>query len=150
MTIGDIVRVIGKVKKQFELITKAKNKLASLQGSTVIDIFCTIMNESYYKGREIEILSLTKSFSLSSPPKKQRMTSSTTALIYRSERLRVGFTKDNDIGYILELGINTTIVTSNLSRCESQSTNTKALKRLFREETSPTSRSDTNLFKRTA
>ena len=66
MTMGNGERVIGKVEKGFELITKAKNmrlhlKGTTLRGSTAIDILRTIMSESYYEGREIEILSLTKS-----------------------------------------------------------------------------------------
>lgn len=58
---GDGERVIGKVEKGFELITNAKNmrlhiKGSTLQGSTFIHILRTLMSESYYEGREIEIL----------------------------------------------------------------------------------------------
>ena len=65
MTMGDGERVIGKVEKGFELITKAKNtrlhlKRKTLHNNMAIDILRTLMRESYYDGREMETLSLTK------------------------------------------------------------------------------------------
>ena len=66
MTMGDGERIIGKVEKGFELITKARNMRLHLKGeairdNTATDILRSIMRDSYYDGREIEILSLTKS-----------------------------------------------------------------------------------------
>ena len=145
MTMGDGERIIGKVEKGFELITKAKNmrlhlKGASLKGSTAVDILRTIISESYYEGREVEILALTKSdevkdfafLTLTTEEAKEDVL--TNGLIYRSEKLKVSLTKDKDIGSISELRISTTLVTNNLPQRESQGAITKALKRLFGEE----------------
>ena len=65
MTMGDGENIIGKVEKGFELITKAKNMRLHLKGealrnNSAIDILRTLMRDSYYDGREVEILSLTK------------------------------------------------------------------------------------------
>lgn len=56
------------------------------------------------------------------------------SLIYHYERLKVSITKDKDIGNLLELRINTTVVANNLPQRESQSIITKALKQLFGKE----------------
>lgn len=90
MSMGDGELVIGKVENGFELITKAKNmrlhfKNEALRNNTAVDILTTLMREFYYDGREIEILSLTKSkvekdFAFTpSPPKKLGLKSSTMA-----------------------------------------------------------------------
>ena len=145
MTMGDGERVIGKVEKGFELITKAKNmrlhlKGTTLRGSTAIDILCTLMSESYYEGREIEILSLTKSDEekdfafITLTTEEARNDILSNGLIYRSEKLKVSITKDKDVGNLSELRISTTLVANNLPQRESQSTITKTLKRLFGEE----------------
>ena len=145
MTMGDGERVIGKVEKGFELITKAKNmrlhlKGTTLRGSTSIDILRTLMSESYYEGREIEILSLTKSDEerdfafITLTTEEARDDILNNGLIYRSEKLKVSITRDKNIGNISELRISTTLVANNLPQRESQSTITKALKRLFGEE----------------
>ena len=145
MTMGDGERVIGKVEKGFELITKAKNmrlhlKGASLRGSTAIDVLRTVMNESYYEGREIEILSLTKSDEekdfafITLTTEEARDDIHNNGLTYRSEKLKVSLTKDKDTGNLSELRISTTLVANNLPQCESQSAITHALKRLFGEE----------------
>ena len=87
-TMGDGEKIIGKVEKGYELITKARNMRLHLKGdalrnSTAMDILRNLMRDSYYDGREVEILSLTKSdidkdFAfISSPPKKLGTTSST-------------------------------------------------------------------------
>jgi hypothetical protein len=65
MTMGDGKTIIAKVEKGFELITKAKNmhlyfKGEALRNNSAIDILRTLMRDSYYDGREVEILSLTK------------------------------------------------------------------------------------------
>jgi hypothetical protein len=65
MTMGDGERVIGKVEKGFELITKAKNMRLHLKGEalrnhTTLAILRSLMKDFYYDGREVEILSLTK------------------------------------------------------------------------------------------
>ena len=145
MTMGDGERIIGIVEKEFELITKAKNmrlhlKGASLRGSTAVDILRTIMSESYYEGREVEILALTKAdeekdfafLTLTTEEAKEDVL--TNGLIYRSERLKVSLTKDKAIGSISELRISTTLVANNLQQRESQAAITKTLKMLFGEE----------------
>ena len=145
MAMGDGERIIGKVEKGFELITKAKNmrlhlKGATLRGSTAIDILRTLMSESYYEGREVEILSLTKMdeekdfafITLTTEEARDDILSN--GLTYRSEKLKVSITRDKDIGNLSELRISTTLVANNLPQRESQSTITKALKKLFGEE----------------
>ena len=145
MTMGDGERVIGKVEKGFELITKAKNmrlhlKGATLRGSMAIDILRTLMSESYYEGREVEILLLTKADEekdfafLTLTTEEAREEILTNGLTYHSKKLKVSITKDKDIGNLSELRISTTLVANNLPQCESQSTITKALKQLFGEE----------------
>ena len=145
MTMGDGERVIGKVEKGFELITKAKNmrlhlKGDSLRNNSAIDILRNLMRESYYEGREIEILSLTKSDAdtdfafITLTTEEARDDILTNGLAYHSERLKVSLTKDKNMGNLSELKISTTIVANNLPQRESQSTITKALKRLFGEE----------------
>ena len=145
MTMGDSEQVIGKMKNGFELITKAKNmrfhlKDTILRGSTAIDILRTLMSESYYEGREVEILSLIKSDEdkdfafITLTTKETRNDIFTNGLLYRSEKLKISITKDKNVGNILELRISTTLVANNLPQGESQSTITKALKRLFGDE----------------
>ena len=142
MTMGDGERVIGKVEKGFELITKAKNMRLHLKGealrnNSAVDILRSLMGESYYDGREIEILSLTKSeverdFAfITLTTEEARTEILTNGLIYHSERLKVSITKDKDMGNISELRISTTLVANNLPQREAQSTITKSLKRLF-------------------
>ena len=145
MTLGDGERVIGKVEKGFELITKAKNMRLHLKGETIrnntaVDILRTIMREFYYDGREVEILSLTKSdierdfafITLTTEESRDDIFSN--GLTYRSERLKVSITKDKDTGNLSELRISTTLVATNLPQREPQSSIIKALKRLFGEE----------------
>ena len=145
MAMEDGERVIGKVEKGFELITKAKNMRLHLKGETIrnnttIDILRTLMREAYYDGREVEILSLTKSdvekdfafITLTTEEAREEIL--TNGLTYHSKRLKVSITRDKDMGNQSELRISTTIVANNLPQRESQSTITKALKRLFGEE----------------
>lgn len=59
-------KVIGKVEKGFKLITKARNMRLHFKGDTLcttkaLQIFKKAMTECYYKGRDIEILPITKS-----------------------------------------------------------------------------------------
>ena len=65
MAMGDGEKIIGKVEKGFEIITKAKNMRLHLKGEAIrnnsaLDILCNLMQHSYYDGREVEMLSLTK------------------------------------------------------------------------------------------
>ena len=65
MIMGDGETIIGKVEKDFELVTKAKNMRLHLKGEVLrhhsaVDILQTLMHDFYYNGREVEILSLTK------------------------------------------------------------------------------------------
>ena len=145
MTMGDGERIIGKVEKDFELITKPKNmrlhlKGESLRNNTAIDILRTLMREAYYDGREVEFLSLTKSdvkrdFAfVTLTTEESRDDILNNGLNYHSERLKVSITKDKDADNLSELRISTTLVANNLPQRESQSSITKALKRLFGEE----------------
>ena len=115
-------------------------KGASLRGSTAIDVLHTVMNESYYEGREVEILSLTKSDEekdfafITLTTEEARDDLLNNGLTYRSEKLKVSLTKDKDSVNLSELRISTTLVANNLPQRESQSTITYALKRLFGEE----------------
>ena len=145
MTMGDGESIINKVEKGFELITKVKNMRLHLKGETIhnheaVDILRTLMRYAYYDGREIEILSLTKSdterdFAFTTLiTEEAREDVLRNGLTYHSERLMVSLTKDKDIGNSSELKISTTLVANNLPQRESQSTITKALKRLFRDD----------------
>ena len=142
MTMGDGERIIGKVEKGFELIIKTKNMRLHLKGETLrnhkaVDILRTLMRDAYYDGREIEILSLTKSdterdfafITLTTEEAKEDVLQN--GLTYHSERLKVSLTRDKDLGNTSELKISTTLVTHNLPQREAQSTITKAPKRLF-------------------
>jgi len=142
MTMGDGERIIGKVEKGFELITKAKNMRLHLKGETLrnhkaVDILRTLMRDAYYDGREIEILSLTKSDTerdfafITLTTEEAREDVLQNGLTFHSERLKVSLTKDKDLGNTSELKISTTLVAYNLPQREAQSTITKALNRLF-------------------
>ena len=145
MTMGDGEQVIGKVEKSFELITKAKNMRLHLKGDTlrnnsVVDILKVIMAEAYYDGREVEILTLTKSevekdFAfITLTTEESRNDILTNGLTYRSERLKVNITKGKDADNISELRISTTLIATNLPQREPQVTITKTLKKLFGED----------------
>jgi hypothetical protein len=116
-----------------------------LKGSTLRNIMATdilrnLMRNFYYDGREIEILSLTKSDTdkdfafITLTTEEARNDILTNGLTYHSERLKVSITKDKDIGNPSELRISTTLVANNLSQRESQSIIVKSLKRLIGEE----------------
>ena len=145
MTMGDGEQIIGKVEKGFELVTKVKNMRLHLKGEAIrnniaLDILRNLMQRSYYDGREIEILSLTKAgvekdfafITLTAEEAREDILNN--GLTFQSERLKVSITKDKDSGNPSELRIITTLVANNLPQRESQSTITKSLKRLFGEE----------------
>ena len=145
MTMGDGEKIIGKVEKGFELITKARNMKLHLKGEalrnhTAMDILSNLMQDAYYDGREVEILSLTKSdtdkdfafITLTTEEAKEDIL--TNGLTFHSERLKVSVTKDKEVGNPSELRISTTLVANNLPQRKSQSTITKSLKKLFGEE----------------
>ena len=105
MTMGDGERVIGKVEKGFELITKAKNMRLHLKGEalrnhTALDILRSLMKDFYYDGREVEILSLTKSeterdfafITLTTEESKNDIL--TNGLTFHAEKLKVSITRD--------------------------------------------------------
>ena len=142
---GDGEKVIGKVEKGFELLTKVKNMRLHLKGEalrdkTAVEILQTLMQESYYDGREIEILSLTKSdvernFAfITFTTEEARDDILSNGLVYHSERLIVSITRDKNIGNPSELRISTILVVNNLPQREAQSTIVKALKRLFGDD----------------
>ena len=142
MTMGDGVKVIGKVEKGFELITKARNmrlhlKGVSLRDNSAMDILRDLMRDFYYDGREIEILSLTKSDDdkdfafITLTTEEAREDLLRNGLTYHSERLKVSATKDTNPGNTSDLRISTTLVANNLPQRESQSTIVKSLQRLI-------------------
>ena len=145
MTMGDGEKVIGKVEKGFELITKAKNMRLHLKGEalrnhTALAILRSLMKDFYYDGREVEILSLTKAdterdfafITLTTEEAKNDIL--TNGLTFHAEKLKVSITRDKDMSNPSELRISTTLVANNLPQRESQSTITATLKRLFGEE----------------
>ena len=145
MAMGDGERIIGKVEKGFELITKARNMRLHLKGhalwnNTTTDILSNLMRDSYYDGREIEILLLTKSdidkdFAfITLTTEEARNDILNNGLTYHSECLKVSITKNKDVGNPSELRISTTLVANNLPQRESQSMIVKSLKRLIGEE----------------
>lgn len=146
MEMGDGEKVIGKVEKGFELITKARNMRLHLKGdslreNTANGILKILMKECYYDGREVEILSLTKpdvekDFAfITLTTEEARDDLLTNGLTFHNEKLKVSITKDKDTGtHPSELRISTTLVANNLPQRESQSTITKTLKRIFGED----------------
>ena len=145
LTMGDGEQVIGKVEKGFEFIMKARNMRLHLKGDTLrnnsaVDILRIIMAEAYYDGREVEILSFTKSevekdFAfITLTTEESRNDILTNGLIYRPESLRVSITKDKDTGNISELRISTTLIATNLPQREPQAIITKTLKKFFGDD----------------
>ena len=98
------------------------------------------MRDAYYDGRELEILSLTKSDNdkdfafITLTTEEAREDILNNGLIYHSERLKISATKDKDAGNPSELMISTTLVANNLPQRESQSAITKSLKQLISED----------------
>ena len=65
MDMEDGALVIGKVEKKFELATKASNLRLHLKGESLLhehtfNIFEALIRESYYTGRQLEFMGLTK------------------------------------------------------------------------------------------
>jgi hypothetical protein len=142
---GDGERIIGKIEKDFELITKARNMRLHLKGEvlrdhTAADIFRSIMRDSYYDGREIEIHSLTKSDGTKDfafimlTTEEVRKDILNNGLTYHNERLKVSATKDKGVNNPSELKISTTLVATNLPQRESQSVIIKSLKKFMGED----------------
>jgi hypothetical protein len=142
MAMGDGVKVIGKVEKEFELITKARNmrlhlKGASFRDNSAMDILKDLMRDFYYDGWEIDILSLTKSddakdfafITLTTEDARENLLRN--GLTYHSERLQVSATKNKATDNTSDLRISTTLVVHNLPQKESQSTIVKTLQRLI-------------------
>ena len=145
MTMGDGETIIGKVEKDFELVTKARNMRFHLKGealwnNSAIDILCTLMHNFYHDGWEVEILSLTKAdidrdFAfITLTTEEAKLDLLNNGIVYHSERLKVSLTKDKDVGNPSELRVSTTLVARNLPQRESQSAITKSLKRVFGAE----------------
>ena len=111
MTMGDGEKIIGKVEKGFQLITKAKNmrlhlKGKALQNNTALDILRALMRDSCSHSREVEILSLTKMDAkkdfafITLTTKESRDELLNKSLTYHSERLKVSITKGKEMGSI--------------------------------------------------
>ena len=112
----------------------------AIRNNSALNILRNLMQHSYYDGREVEILSLTKAgiekdFAfITLTIEEARDDILNNGLTFQSERLKVSITKDKDLGNPSELRISTTLVANNLPQRESQSTIIKSLKRLFGEE----------------
>ena len=142
MEMEDGVKVIGKVEKGFELVTKARNLRLYIKGETLrhthaFHIFEEIVRESYYTGRQHEFMGLTKpefdkpfAF-LTLTTEEARDTVIREGLTFNHEKLHVSVTRDRGNGNPSELRISTTLVANNLPQRESQASITKAIKLAF-------------------
>ena len=137
---GDLV--IGKVEKGFELVTKASNLRFHLRGESLrhehaFNVFKAIVRESYYTGRQLEFMGLTKpeldkNFAfLTLTTEDARDLLLKDGLTFNHERLQVSVTRDRGTGNPSELRISTTLVANNLPQRELQTTITKAIKHMF-------------------
>lgn len=98
------------------------------------------MCESYYKGKQIKFLNLTKPeiaknfafLTLASAEASDSLQSS--GITYAHEKIKVGATHDVDIGNPSELRISTTIIANNLPQKDSQTSIIKAIKKFFGED----------------
>ena len=137
---GDLV--IGKVEKGFELATKASNLRLHLRGESLrheyaFNIFEALVRESYYTGRQLEFLGLTKpeldkNFAfLTLTTEDARDIILKDGLTFNHEKLQVSVTRDRGSGNPSELRISTTLVANNLPQRESQTTIIKAIKHSF-------------------
>lgn len=101
-----------------------------------MDIIRNLIRDFYYDGREVEILSLTKSdddkdfafITLTTEDAREDIIRN--GLTFHSERLKVSATKDKDTGNTLDLKISITLVVNNIPQRESQSTIVKSLQKL--------------------
>jgi hypothetical protein len=135
-------KVIGKIEKIFELMSKARNLRLHIQGETLrhmqaSHIFEEIVRESYYTGRQHEFLGLIKpvlekTFAfLTLTTEEARDLVLNEGLTFNHEKLHVSVTRDRGAGNPSELRISTTLVANNLSQRESQASITKAIKQAF-------------------
>ena len=144
MTMEDGEKVIGKIEKGYELVTKARNLRLHLKGETLrnehaFSIFESLVQESYYSGHQHEFMGLTKpeldkifafvTFTM----EEARDTVLKDGLIYNNERLLVSIPRDRNVGNPSELRISTTLVANNLPQRESQAAITKAIKQIIGE-----------------
>ena len=145
MDMEDGVKVIGKVEKNYELVTKARNLRLHLKGETLrhqhaFTIYESLVQESYYNGYQHEFMGLTKpeldkSFAfLTFTMEEARDNVLKDGLIYNNERLQVSVTRDRNVGNPSELQISTTLVANNLLQRESQASIIKAIKQIFGED----------------
>ena len=138
-------KIIGKVEKDFELATKARNlrlriKGDTLQGQPAHDIFKSIVRESYYAGGPHEFLTLTKPDTekdfafLTLTTEEARDAILKGKIKFNHENLTMSITRDREAGNSSELRISTTLVINNLPQKESQSNIVKTLERHFGED----------------
>ena len=112
----------------------------ALRNHRALDILRSLMKDAYYNGREVEILSLTKSETerdftfITLTTEEAREDILNNGLTFQAERLKVSIIRTKDMSNPSELRISTTLVVTNLPQRESQSTITTTLKSLFGEE----------------
>ena len=138
-------RVIGKVEKGYELVTKARNLRLHLKGDTLrhehaSTIFESLVQESYYKGHQHEFMGfakpeLDKNFAfLTLTMEEARDLVLKEGIVYNNERLQVSITRDRNGGNPSELRISTTLVANNLPQRETPTAIIKAIKQIFGED----------------
>ena len=142
MEMEDGEKVIGKVEKRYELVTKASNLCLHLKGETLrhesaFNIFEKLVHESYYIGKQHEFMSFTKpevdknyAF-LTLTTEEARDTVLKDGLTYNHEKLQVSITRDRGASNPSELRISTTLVANNLPQRETQTTITRVIKQTF-------------------
>ena len=142
MEMEDGEKVIGKVEKGFELMSKARNLRLYIKGETfrhkhASRIFEEIVRESYYTGRQHEFMGLTKpeldkTFAfLTLTTEEARDSVLNEGITFNHEKLHVSITRDRGTDNPSELRISTTLVANNLPQRESQASITKAIKHAF-------------------
>ena len=145
MQMEDGEKVIGKIEKSYELVTKTRNlrlhlKGESLRHETAFTILKSIVHESHYIGHQHEFMALIKpevdkNFAfLTLATKEARDFVLKGGLIYNKERLQVSVTRDRSAGNPSDLRISTTLVANNLPQREPQSAIIKVIKQIFGED----------------
>jgi hypothetical protein len=141
MAMEDGEKVIGKIEKGYELVTKARNLRLHLKGETLryeqaFTIFESLVQESYYNGHQHEFMGLTKpeldkifAF-VTFTTEEARDTVLKDGLIYNNEKLQVSIPRDRNVGNPSELRISTTLVANNLPQREPQA----AIKQVIGED----------------
>ena len=142
MEMEDEEKVIGKVEKGYELVTKASNHCLHPKGETLqyehaFNIFEKLVHENYYIGKQHEFMGLTKSeidknyAFLTLTTEEARDNVLNHRLAYNQEKLKVSITRDRGVGNPSKLRISTTLIANNLPQRETQTTISRVIKQIF-------------------